>query len=434
MRNAKRRGAIGGTLGLAAAVVVPGLGPSAAGAAPHPAAALSGPAVVAYRGARIAVPAGWAVHRLDGRRCVRFDADAVYLGRAAADADCPARVIGGAAALRVEPLDDGRRRAGPVRADRLARYRLPAGGARVELPEAGVAVSGSGPGAQRAIRGIRLSAHWTGDDPDESTDDGTGDLDGLDDLGDAADRPASPDKPRPKLKKAKIHYRPGFAHGRAFDTCAAPSLRTMRAWRSAYRIANVYIGGVARGCAQPNLTRSWVRRVRALGYRLIPTYVGHQAPCAQFRTRFTPANAAKAGAWNAKNAVARARKLGIPARSPIYFDLEGYDSDDASCRAAAMKFLNAWTRGLRARHYVPGVYSSVGSGIRDLGRARGIAKPPIVWYAHWDGRTAVYDNPYLDRSWWPPHRRIKQYRGGHRETHGGVALNVDSNAVDGRVY
>src|SRR5215475_1240800 len=47
--------------------------------------------------------------------------------------------------------------------------------------------------------------------------------------------------------------------GPAFDTCTAPPLSTMQAWlASPYRAIGIYIGGTNRGCAQPQLTSSWV--------------------------------------------------------------------------------------------------------------------------------------------------------------------------------
>ena len=44
--------------------------------------------------------------------------------------------------------------------------------------------------------------------------------------------------------------------GRFFDTCTAPSLAALAAWRgtSPYTGVNIYFGGRNRGCAQPNLT------------------------------------------------------------------------------------------------------------------------------------------------------------------------------------
>src|ERR1044072_9010277 len=47
--------------------------------------------------------------------------------------------------------------------------------------------------------------------------------------------------------------------GLRFDACTAPSRRSMSAWGSSpYRAIGVYIGGLNRGCSQPNLTASWV--------------------------------------------------------------------------------------------------------------------------------------------------------------------------------
>ncbi|GLX54269.1 hypothetical protein Shyhy01_72180 [Streptomyces hygroscopicus subsp. hygroscopicus] len=68
--------------------------------------------------------------------------------------------------------------------------------------------------------------------------------------------------------------------GRAFDTCTAPSLSTMKAWHTGfYGAAAVYVGGENRGCAQPDLTASWVKSVSSLGWKLAPIYVGAQPPC-----------------------------------------------------------------------------------------------------------------------------------------------------------
>ena len=42
---------------------------------------------------------------------------------------------------------------------------------------------------------------------------------------------------------------------------------------------NIYISGRNRGCAQPQLTAAWVNQVSAMGWGLITTIVGYQAPC-----------------------------------------------------------------------------------------------------------------------------------------------------------
>jgi hypothetical protein len=225
-----------------------------------------------------------------------------------------------------------------------------------------------------------------------------------------------------------------WATGAGFDACSAPSTTAMQAWRTAYQVANIYIGGAARGCAQPNLTRNWVWGVRRMGYRLIPTYVGLQAPCSNYHNRFAAKDAYRKGRMSADDAVRRAAALGIPQGEPIYFDMEAYPTERAWCRRAVLHFISSWSRRLDRRGYVSGMYGSAGSGVQDLGEATGITKPEAIWFARWDGRAGTEGGRYLRSSWWNPHRRIKQYRGGHHERHGGVTLNVDSNIVDGLVY
>ena len=68
--------------------------------------------------------------------------------------------------------------------------------------------------------------------------------------------------------------------GGGFDTCAAPSVSQMSAWLgSPYRSIGIYVGGVNRACATGNLSASWVSTVKAMGWNLVPLYVGFQAPC-----------------------------------------------------------------------------------------------------------------------------------------------------------
>src|SRR6516164_124804 len=69
--------------------------------------------------------------------------------------------------------------------------------------------------------------------------------------------------------------------GLGFDTCAAPSTATMAAWlASPYRSVGIYIGGANRACGDGNLSAGWVGSVEGQGWRLVPEYVGLQAPCA----------------------------------------------------------------------------------------------------------------------------------------------------------
>ncbi len=82
--------------------------------------------------------------------------------------------------------------------------------------------------------------------------------------------------------------------------------------RGFYGAAAVYIGGKNRGCAQPNLTASWVKSVNTAGWKLIPLYVGAQPPCQTSANpeKFTAANAASVGAANANDAIAKRPRSG----------------------------------------------------------------------------------------------------------------------------
>ena len=213
----------------------------------------------------------------------------------------------------------------------------------------------------------------------------------------------------------------------------------MRAWRPVFAAAAIYIGGAEEGCAQPNLTPAWVAAATRLGYALMPTYVGPQASCSGYSVRIRPSRAAAQGAAVAGAAIRQARALGMGRGTPIYYDLEAYDGGNAGCRAAALTFLDAWTRALHAHGYESGVYSSASSGAQDVGavswvHGHRLAKPDSVWFGLWDAGRNVYGSPYLRRDWWSGRHRIKQYLGPHLRTVGGHTVDIDSDWVYGAVY
>lgn len=236
-----------------------------------------------------------------------------------------------------------------------------------------------------------------------------------------------------RVPLARISAISGFV-GLGFDACTAPSRRSMRAWDSSpYRAIGVYIGGLNRGCSQPNLTASWVSEQVAAGWSLIPTYVGLQAPtssCTSCAT-LSAGSATRQGSEAASDAVEQAAAVGIGPGSPIYYDMESY-SRTSSATNATLIFLAAWTTRLHALGYVSGVYSSAASGIADLVSrlGTGYAQPDHIWIANWDGRKTV-DDPYVPDDAWSEGQRIRQYRGGHDETWGGVTINIDNNYVQG---
>jgi hypothetical protein len=228
---------------------------------------------------------------------------------------------------------------------------------------------------------------------------------------------------------------PAHFKGLGFDACTAPSVADLKAWaKSPFRAVNIYIGGVNRGCPQPQLSKSWVSSVTEMGWDLIPTFVGLQAPqnvcgCASI----VPGKAYSEGVSSADDAISEMESLGIGPHNPIYFDMEPYTpgkTNTGNVRA----FLEGWTTRLHAKHYLSGVYSGSYSGIFDLAARYGTSyrEPDDIWFANYNGVPSATDTaiPAAD---WASNQRIHQYEGSHDASYGGVTINVDSNYCDGGV-
>ncbi|MFF4342735.1 DUF1906 domain-containing protein [Kitasatospora sp. NPDC001540] len=230
--------------------------------------------------------------------------------------------------------------------------------------------------------------------------------------------------------------------GAGFDACAAPPLETMRAWwgASPYGAVGIYTSGRQRACAQPRLTAAWVREVRALGWQVIPTHVGRQAPCMKASgkaQRIDPAKAVQQGKEEAAEAVRAVKNLGLRTGTPVYLDIEAYPRGDSACSQAVMDFTVGWTQALHRAGFRSGFYSSTDAGVADLAAAARAGSGPLpdaVWYARWDDRTTTTDGAgRLGDDLWADHARIHQYHGNVQETYGGAALTVDRDQVDGPV-
>lgn len=242
---------------------------------------------------------------------------------------------------------------------------------------------------------------------------------------------------------------PGDFTGYGFDQCVAPTQAAMDAWRkhSPFSAVGIYISGDSRGCrSQPNLSPTWVATQVAKGWRLLPIALGPQASCRKDFPRYSddfkispkPANnyaaALAQGAAEADKNAADATALGIAAGSTLWYDLEAFTLSDTHCRESALQFVSGWVTRIKALGYVAGFYSSASSGIKMLDDARTLrpgqfALPDRIWIARWDG-AANTSTTYIPEDGWRPGGRMKQYLGGHRETWGGVTINIDSNYLD----
>jgi Domain of unknown function (DUF1906) len=210
----------------------------------------------------------------------------------------------------------------------------------------------------------------------------------------------------------------------------------MKAWRAKYSAAAIYIGGQMMACDYGNLSSGWVKQAEAMGWSLMPTFVGLQAPCNSFSGKVNPNQAAAQGTAAANQAISDAQIFGLGAGSPIYYDMEAYDHTNVGCRTAVLTFLDAWDRQLKAQGYVSGVYSSADAAIIDLQTTttiagHALAEPQAIWFALWDNANNLTGSPYMTPSVWPAADRSKQYAGNQTVTVGGISLSIDADWVNG---
>ena len=359
---------------------------------------------VTYLGHTFTVPSSWPVINLAQHpaTCVRFDKHAVYLGAPGANQDCPAQAIGHTDALLIEPASA---KAASSATDNIVRHQITA-----------------------TAKGISVTATYA-TTPTQVTDIIT--AGGL-------PKPTTAMKPAFSAKSAVSAATASVASsttnytGLAFDPCSAPSASVMSTWESdsPYGAIGIYIGGVNRGCSQPNLTASWVSTLAAEGWHFYLLYVGPQDPdvtgdCATDCTLMTsPSSDAESAA---EDAASDAADLGFGAGTPIIYDMESFSSGGDS---DAITFISEWTTELHALSYESGEYSSASTGIADLVNNLGSYTPPdVIDIADWNGVESTSDSyvPALD---WGNHQRIHQYAGDLTATYGGDTIDIDADYMD----
>ncbi|MDN4172711.1 DUF1906 domain-containing protein [Nocardioides sp. SOB77] len=244
---------------------------------------------------------------------------------------------------------------------------------------------------------------------------------------------------------------PGAFTGHAFDARCAPTQEEMDAWltSSPFWAVGIYLGGSTMACrtdpadpasGQPHLDATWVSRQRAAGWRLLPLWVGPQASCSGYADRIDPSSegeyaaAGAQGRVEAAAAAGRARDLGIPAGSTLWYDLEDFDVRGDHCRRSALRFLSGWTETLHDLGHRSGVYSSVAAGIHALDNADKLSPgsyvmPDQVWFAWANGRADTAIDPRWVRAGSWAGERVHQYALDVRATYGGVTLDIDANVV-----
>ncbi len=380
---------------------------------------VAGPAVgpvktVRYLGYHFSVPRSWPVIRnaQNPHGCVRFDQHALYLGPISGAEFCPSWLLGTTESMLVQP--GSAHAAKELTEDKIARQ------ITVRAPR--IVITATFDTDPRLITSVLASAGLP--TTHRSAAGGSGPVDGS---GQQAAVGAKPERTGMHYPMAKPMLPATVASytGLGFDACAAPSRRYMRAWRrhSPYRAVGIYIGGADRACAQPNLSRAWVRAQAAAGWRFMPLYAGPQAAFGELREPYRQGRAA------GRDAVAQARRLGFGPRTPLYYDMEAFGPRS---RVQALQFLSAWTRTLHRRGYSSGVYSSSDSGVVDLARnyrSRAYLMPDYIYDALWNGRASTWDGNLRIRQW-PRHRRIHQYSGNVTQTFGGDTISIDKDFLN----
>ena len=226
--------------------------------------------------------------------------------------------------------------------------------------------------------------------------------------------------------------------GLAFDTCTAPTLAQMTAWRaSPYKAIGIYIGGVNRSCAQPRLTAAWVTAVTAMGWRLVPIYLGLQAPCGTRRVQDVdrpPPTGKRCGTRMTRSPRPRRWASCRAVRSTTTWSTTTTRTPSAvppycttcprgrrSCTCSDTCPASTATRTRVHRTWPPAYNSS------------SYARPDALWIARWDLNSSLTGWPTVPNTFWAVGQRGKQYRGDHTETYGGVTLNIDNDRFDAPV-
>ena len=190
-----------------------------------------------------------------------------------------------------------------------------------------------------------------------------------------------------------------------FDTCTAPSLPAMKAWRPNYAAVAIYIGGPEMACDYGNLSKGWVQSTEAMGWSLMPIFVGPQATCNSFSDEIIPGQAAAEGTQPPTRPVGRQ-----PVRpGQGVADLlrhGGLRRDRLQLRDRGPHLPGRLGPAADRQGYVSGVYSSAASGVTDLQTTTTVAghplaEPQAIWFALWDNVLNLTGSPYVTSAVWP---------------------------------
>lgn len=240
----------------------------------------------------------------------------------------------------------------------------------------------------------------------------------------------------PSSTPAQASY--GNSIHRGWDACGASIQKAQAFWdNTPYWNMGLYLGGSSYGTGCKRWSSGEVSQLRSMGWAFLPLWVGPQAPCTGYPSRFssdatTAFNQGRNEALAVYNAIVA---LGWDTtNAPMIYDLENFDTTNAGCLNATRSFISGWVYQLR----IPpaqksGVYGSTcASGLDSYSTIANV--PDFIHGANWNGVTSTANMPCVSSGNWTQRQRHKQYQGGHNETWNGVTMNIDSNCSNGPVY
>jgi hypothetical protein len=218
----------------------------------------------------------------------------------------------------------------------------------------------------------------------------------------------------------------GISQQLAFDRTDVLSTTEMQTWwtHSPYYDVGIYLpGSPNRSSHHTYATSDWISTVTGYGWGIWPIWFGLQASCVNntnihHRISTDVATAASQGSQQADAAYDAATNLDLDG-SVLYFDLEPYDTQNATCSASVRAYIGAFVEEAKedGASYV-GAYGDVFAVPGDFNSSS--PKPDDVWVANNSGhRATVWNlgagalgtikNAALTDDLWSNHERIHQY-------------------------
>ena len=231
---------------------------------------------------------------------------------------------------------------------------------------------------------------------------------------------------------------PVVYQGEGFDTASPPPTADMTDWwtTTPYSGLGIYLGGVNSGGTNPG--HNYIANIMTTGYAVWLYWVGPQSACAtQGNLAAFSNNASTAqsqGEAQADAAVAEAAATGFGSVYIVY-DLEAYNTNNATCVTAAASFINGFqfeVHNADGKHGA--VYgSSCASDLDNLVNHSNV--PEAIFPASGDAHFATTPIECIASNHWDHNQRIHQWSAGTRTRFfagdSGPSISLDEDCADG---